>query len=150
GGPRRHRRGAGAGGAGFLAEVLHAQPGLLSLLRMARDTGERPCAVLGLPWGHRKKLSETDAVLEPALASYEARVCSCCGQWAKDAHDPAKAGAWQVHTDFTCYAGAALDRFNRERQQSKLELEPGVRPYVAMQSAGSTGVDEVRQAEERR
>ena len=106
--------------------------------------------MLGLPWGHRKKLSETDAVLWQALASYEARVCSCCGQWAKDAHDPAKAGAWQVHTDFTCYAGAALDRFNRERQQSKSELEPGVRPYVAMQSAGSAGVAAVRQAEERR
>src|SRR5690606_16560042 len=141
GGAGRQRRGAGAGGAGCLAEVLHAQPEFLSRLRLARDGGARPCAVVGLPWGDRKKRSETEAVRWQALASYEARVCSCCGQWAKDAHDPAKAGAWQVHTDFTCYAGAALDRFNRERQQSKLELEPGVRPYVAMQSAGSAGVD---------
>lgn len=107
--------------------------------------------MLGLPWGHRKKLSETDAVLWQALASYEARVCSCCGQWAKDAHDPAKAGAWQVHTDFTCYAGAALDKFHRERRESKTELEPGVRPYVALRPvAGSAAIDAEQQAAERR
>lgn len=71
-----------------------------------------------------------------ALSLYEAQLCQCgCGQWAEDAHDPDTDGEWEVIDDDVCYAGAALEQWQKENAEDaepgqliRLELFRGVRP----------------------
>ena len=104
--------------------------------------------MVGLPWGRWKRLSETDAGLMFALSVYEGSLCGCgCGQWAQDAHDPDTDGEWEVIDDDFCYAGAALEEWQKENagdaepgQLIRLELFRGVRP-VRYQPPGVKGSD---------
>lgn len=104
----------------------------MSILRTAQTWGERPCAVVGLPWGQRKRLSETDAGLLYAFSIYEASLCKCgCGQWAEQAHDPDTDGWWEVDDSTVCYAGAASEEWRKENGEN---AEPGQLIHVVLSS----------------
>lgn len=69
--------------------------------------------MLGLPWGRRKRLAETDGLLMMALAAHRAGLCPCgCGQHSQLAHD--KSVEWEPHV-VQCYAGAAKAAYEKDR-----------------------------------
>ena len=58
---------------------------------------------------------------------HDSLICPCgCAQWVPLAHDPDTDGAWEVDEGVVCYAGAALERWRKDNDQT----EPGLMPFI--------------------
>lgn len=81
-----------------------------------------------MPWAHRKRLPETDALLYHAHSVYKGNLCGCgCGQWAPEAHDPLMTGHYEIDDSIVCNAGAALQEWQKSDSE---HAEPGTIPVV--------------------
>lgn len=80
---------------------------MVGVIDVAQAYKVPPTTILQLPyepWG------ETDCLLIMARESLRAALCSCCGQYVDEAHDPNK--HWDVEV-LKCYAGAAVETYRK-------------------------------------